>query len=351
MNEALVLLIAILFLAVAFDFINGFHDTANAIATVVATRVLTPMQAILMAASLNFVGAMIGTAVAKTISKDLIDASLATQQLIIAALLAAITWNLITWFYGIPSSSSHALIGGIVGAAIAEAGFGAPQWNTVLIKVVVPLFVSPLIGFGASWLIMVLLLRAFIKQRPNEVQKLFGKLQILSSAFMAFSHGGNDAQKTMGIMTLALVTYKYASQNLPVPPDELAKMDIEIWVKLTASIAMGLGTAMGGWRIIKTMGHRLARLQPMHGFAAETAAASIIETASHLGFPLSTTHVISSSIMGAGASRSMSAVRWGVAGNILTAWILTIPACMLLAGVFFYIVNLLIPSGAPPAAP
>ncbi|HEY0073034.1 MAG TPA: inorganic phosphate transporter [Abditibacteriaceae bacterium] len=351
MNEALVLLIAILFLAIAFDFINGFHDTANAIATVVATRVLTPMQAILMAASLNFVGAMIGTAVAKTISKDLIDASLATQQLIIAALLAAITWNLITWFYGIPSSSSHALIGGIVGAAIAEAGLDAPQWHTVLIKVVIPLFVSPLVGFCASWLIMIVMLRAFIKRRPADVQRLFGKLQIASSAFMAFSHGGNDAQKTMGIMTLALVTYTYSSKNLPVPADELAKMDIPMWIKLSASIAMGLGTAMGGWRIIKTMGHRLARLQPMHGFAAETAAASIIETASHLGFPLSTTHVISSSIMGAGASRSMSAVRWSVAGNIVTAWILTIPACMILAGVFFYIVNLLIPSGAPPPAP
>lgn len=344
MNEALALLIAILVLAVAFDFINGFHDTANAIATVVATRVLTPMQAIIMAASLNFVGAMMGTAVAKTISKDLIDASLATQQLIIAALLAAITWNLITWFYGIPSSSSHALIGGIVGAAIAEAGFGAPQWHTVVVKVVVPLFVSPLVGFAASWVIMVLLLRAFIKKRPATVQRLFGKLQIFSSAFMAFSHGGNDAQKTMGIMTLALVTYQFTSQNMAVSAEAMKDASIPLWVKLTASIAMGLGTAMGGWRIIKTMGHKLAQLQPMHGFAAETAAATIIETASHMGFPLSTTHVISSSIMGAGASRGFSGVRWGVAGNIVTAWILTIPSCMILAGFFFFFINLLLPS-------
>jgi PiT family inorganic phosphate transporter len=190
----------------------------------------------------------------------------------------------------------------------------------------------------------------FHQAPPGNVQRMFGKLQIASSAFMAFSHGGNDAQETMGIMTLALVTYHYSSQNLPVPADELAKMDIPMWIKLSASVAMGLGTAMGGWRIIKTMGHRLARLQPIHGFAAETAAASIIETASHFGFALSTTHVISSSIMGAGASRSFSAVRWSVAGNIVTAWVFTIPACMILAGVFFYIINLLLPSGPLPLA-
>lgn len=350
MNEALLMLIIVLALAVAFDFINGFHDTANAIATVVATRVLTPMQAIFMAASLNFTGAMVGTAVAKTISKDLIDASLATQPLIIAALLSAITWNLITWYYGIPSSSSHALIGGIVGAAIAEAGLNAPHWHTVLIKVVVPLFVSPLVGFAASWLIMIVILRTFIKKRPSDVQRLFGKWQIFSSAFMAFSHGGNDAQKTMGIMTLAVVTYQFASQNSPIPAEAMAKMEIPLWIKLVASIAMGCGTAVGGWRIIKTMGHRLARLQPMHGFAAETAAATIIETASHLGFPLSTTHVISSSIMGAGASRSLSGVRWGVAGNIMTAWFLTIPSCMALAGIYFYLIGFLLPAG-PAIAP
>jgi PiT family inorganic phosphate transporter len=348
MNEALVLLVIVLFLAVAFDFINGFHDTANAIATVVATRVLTPMQAILMAASLNFLGAMMGEAVAKTIATKFVDVSLVTQHLIIAALLSAITWNLITWYYGIPSSSSHALIGGIVGAAIAEAGFKAPLWGSVTINVVVPLIVSPLVGFAASWLIMVFLLRLLIKKRPSDVQRLFGKLQIFSSAFMAFSHGGNDAQKTMGIMALAFVTFEHAKRNMAVPAAEMAKLEIPMWIKLTASVAMACGTAIGGWRIIKTMGHRLAKLQPMHGFAAETAAATIIETASRLGFPISTTHVISSSILGAGASRSMSAVRWNIAGNIVTAWILTIPSCMILAGIYFYLTGFVLPHGAAP---
>jgi PiT family inorganic phosphate transporter len=344
MSEALVLLIVVLLFAVAFDFINGFHDTANAIATVVATRVLTPMQAILMASSLNFIGALAGTAVAKTISSGLIDPALATQQLIISALLAAIIWNLITWFYGIPSSSSHALIGGIVGAAIAEAGWGAPKWPALVGKVLIPLIASPLLGFAFAWLLMIVMYRLFINTAPGSTQKLFGRLQIFSSAFMAFSHGGNDAQKTMGIISLALISYQYVEQqHSQVPPEVLANLPIPMWVKLTAATAMGLGTAMGGWRVIKTMGHKLAKLQPMHGFAAETAAATIIETASKLGFPLSTTHVISSSILGAGASRRASAVRWGVAGNIVTAWIFTIPACMTLAAVIFYIVNLIFP--------
>ena len=339
MADPLVLLIIVLVLAVAFDFINGFHDTANAIATVVATRVLTPTQAILMAAVFNFAGAMTGTAVAKTISKGLIDAHLATQPLIICALLSAIVWNLITWFYGIPSSSSHALIGGIVGAAVAEAGsFGAPKWATVVEKVLIPLVVSPLIGFGAAWLLMILLLRLFMRQTPSAVQRKFGKLQLLSSIFMAFSHGGNDAQKTMGVMTLAIASYLFTTQGIPIPADP----NIPLWIKLTAGLAMGLGTAAGGWRVIKTMGHRLARLQPIHGFAAETAAATIIEVASRFGFPLSTTHVISSSIMGAGASRGLSAVRWNVAGSILTAWILTIPACMTLAAIFFSLLRMIL---------
>lgn len=342
----LTLLVIVLVLAVAFDFINGFHDTANAIATVVATRVLTPMQAILMASSLNFVGAMTGTAVAKTISNGLIDSSLATQHLIISALLAAIVWNLITWYYGIPSSSSHALIGGIVGAAIAAQGFSAPKWGTVFVKVIAPLFISPLVGFAVSWLLMVFLLRLFIKQRPATVHRLFGRLQIFSSAFMAFSHGGNDAQKTMGVMTLSIVTYGYASRHLPMPSGAMAHMEIPWQIKMTAAAAMGLGTAVGGWRVIKTMGHKLVKLQPMHGFAAETAAATIIEIASRLGFPLSTTHVISSSIMGVGASRRLSAVRWGVAGNIVTAWFLTIPTCMMLAAGIFFIVHLIFP-GSP----
>lgn len=336
MPEPLILLVVVLVLAVTFDFINGFHDTANAIATVVATRVLTPAQAILMASALNVAGAMTGTAVAKTISAGLIDSHLATQPLIISALAAAIVWNLITWFYGVPSSSSHALIGGIVGAAVAEAGsLDAPKWNVVLEKVILPLIVSPILGFLFAFALMIFLLRLFIRHAPGAVQRRFGKLQLLSSAFMAFSHGSNDAQKTMGVITLALATYQFSSAGIPIPQDPT----IPLWVKLTAALAMGLGTAVGGWRVIKTMGHKLAKLQPIHGFAAETAAATIIEIASRFGFPLSTTHVISSAIMGAGASRRLSAVRWNVAGSIVTAWILTIPTCMALAAIIFTLLH------------
>ena len=341
MEIALILLIIVLVLAVGFDFVNGFHDTANAIATVVATRVLTPSQAIIMAASLNFAGAMVGTAVAKTIASGLVPSHLVTQQAIISALLAAIVWNLITWFYGIPSSSSHALIGGMVGAVIAEAGVSAPFWGAISYKVLLPLIISPIIGFVFSLVIMIVMLRVFIKRTPGQVQGLFGKLQVVSSAFMAFSHGGNDAQKTMGIMTLAIMSYPAAAGYFHL---SATHTDIPLEVKLVAAIATGLGTAAGGWRVIKTMGHKLAKLQPIHGFAAETAAATVIEIASHLGFPLSTTHVISSAILGAGASRGAKAVKWNIAGSILTAWILTIPTCMILAYGIFTIVNAIVPA-------
>ena len=339
MADPLVLLIVVLVLAVAFDFINGFHDTANAIATVVATRVLTPLQAILMAAGLNFAGAMTGTAVAKTIASGLVPPEVISQHeyVIVAALIAAIVWNLITWYFGIPSSSSHALIGGMLGAAMVASGsVSAPKWHDVLTHVIMPLIISPIVGFGAALLMMIVLLRIFMRKTPSFVQQQFGKLQIFSSAFMAFSHGGNDAQKTMGIMTLALVTYQYHAHGTAIAKE----MSIPVWIKVTAAVAMGLGTATGGWRVIKTMGHKLTRIQPIHGFAAETAAATIIEVASRLGFPLSTTHVISSAIMGAGASRRMSAVRWNIAGSILTAWILTIPICVLLAGTTYTVLRL-----------
>ncbi|BCM93051.1 low-affinity inorganic phosphate transporter 1 [Abditibacteriota bacterium] len=340
MVDPLVLFIIVMALSVGFDFVNGFHDTANAIATVVATRVLTPGQAILMSASLNFVGAMTGTAVAKTITSGLIAPEVAGTHpyIIIAALLSAITWNIITWFYGIPSSSSHALIGGLLGAAItATSSFHTPKWDNVLLKVILPLIVSPVVGFVVAWLVMIVLLRLFARRTPSQVQGLFGKMQILSSGFMAFSHGSNDAQKTMGIMALALLTYQHHGMNVPIPPD----FAIPPWIKLVAAIAMGLGTAVGGWRIIKTMGHKLAKLQPIHGFAAETAAATIIETGSRLGWPLSTTHVISSSILGTGASRGFNAVRWNIAGSIVTAWILTIPLCMTLASLFYMVMRVI----------
>ncbi len=338
MVDPLLLFIVVMLLSVGFDFVNGFHDTANAIATVVATRVLTPGQAILMSATLNFVGAMTGTAVAKTITSGLVAPEIVGSHpyIIVAALMSAITWNIITWFYGIPSSSSHALIGGLLGAAVtATASLATPKWDNVVLKVILPLIVSPIVGFAVAWLLMVILLRLFMRRTPSQVQGTFGKLQIASSAFMAFSHGSNDAQKTMGIMALALVTYQQHGAHIPIPAD----FAIPIWIKLTAATAMGCGTAVGGWRIIKTMGHKLARLQPIHGFAAETAAATIIEAASRLGWPLSTTHVISSSILGTGASRGFHAVRWNIAGSIVTAWVLTIPLCMALASLFYLLLK------------
>jgi PiT family inorganic phosphate transporter len=342
MAEPLILFCIVIVLAVIFDFVNGFHDTANAIATVVVTRVMTPLQAILMASILNFIGAMTGTAVAKTIASGLVPPEIAAahQYTIVAALASAIIWNLFTWFYGIPSSSSHALIGGILGAAITATGsMGAPNWPVVLEKVIIPLFLSPVIGFAFAWFLTVALLRAFIKRSPSVTQRIFGKAQIFSSAFMAFSHGSNDAQKTMGIMALALVTYQSTISGQPL--SAMAEVPIPAWVKFTAAAAMGLGTAMGGWRVIKTMGHKLAKIQPVHGFAAETGAATIIEIASRIGSPLSTTHVISSAILGAGASRGFSAVRWNIAGSIITAWFLTIPICMLLAGVIYTVIRFL----------
>ncbi|HEX9440423.1 MAG TPA: inorganic phosphate transporter [Roseiflexaceae bacterium] len=319
-----ILLVIVVVLAVTFDFINGFHDTANAIATVVATRVMTPLQAISMAALLNFFGAITGTAVAKTIGAGLVDTNTITQAAVIAALLAAIIWNLITWYFGIPSSSSHALIGGIVGAAISQAGFGAPNYQAILDKVVLPFLVSPLAGFFGALLFMILLLRTVGSHTPAWIQAVFGRLQVFSSAFMAYSHGGNDAQKTMGVITLALVTA--GMQN---------DFNVPLWVILISATAMAFGTALGGWRIIRTMGTRLTVLQPIHGFVAETTAGVVIEIASRFGYPLSTTHVISSSILGVGASRRLRAVRWSIAGSIVTAWIVTLPTCSMLAwGIF-----------------
>jgi PiT family inorganic phosphate transporter len=273
-----------------------------------------------MASVLNFAGALTGTAVAKTVGAGLVDPAVVTVGSVVIALIAAITWNLVTWYIGIPSSSSHALIGGIVGAAIGRVGFAGPEYTALMSKVVLPFLVSPAVGFIGALIFMVILLRYVGLRSPAWVQKVFGRLQVFSSAFMAYSHGGNDAQKTMGVITLALVTYG-AQQSFEVP----------LWVMILSGIAMATGTALGGWRIIKTMGTRLTKLQPIHGFVAETTASIIIETASRFGYPLSTTHVISSSILGVGASRRLRSVRWGIAGNIITAWIITIPTCAALA--------------------
>ena len=330
MPESFLLLICVILLAVIFDFINGFHDTANAIATSVSTRVLTPKVAVVMAAGLNMLGALSGTAVAKTVGVGLVQAVSITQVTIISALIAAIVWDLITWYFGLPTSSSHAILSGIVGAAIATSGFEVIISKGVY-KVLMGLIFSPLIGFMLSIMLMYFLMWLFRKSTPSLVSNLFGRLQILSAAYMAFSHGSNDAQKTMGIITMALVSYYH-----------LPTFDVPMWVIITCAIAMAFGTALGGWRIIKTLGVKLVQLRPIHGFAAETAAATVIEVASRIGLPLSTTHVISSTIMGVGASKRFSAVRWGVGGNIVLAWILTLPACLILAWVICKILHLIL---------
>jgi PiT family inorganic phosphate transporter len=311
------LLLAVLGLAVLFDYINGFHDTANAIATSVSTRALRPERAILMSATANFVGALTGTAVAKTIASGIAitpDGD-AGQIVVAAALVGAITWNLITWRLGIPSSSSHALIGGLIGAVVAAVGTSALIPKGIIEKVIIPLVASPFLGVVVGFALMVVLLNVFQRARPRKINERFRRLQLVSAAFMAFSHGSNDAQKTMGVITVALVAAGILDEPI-----------IPLWVVILAASAISLGTAAGGWRIIRTMGQRVVKLDPVHGFAAETTAASIILGASSLGVPVSTTHVISSAIMGVGASDRFSAVRWGVAGNIIVAWILTIPA-------------------------
>lgn len=314
-------LIAVVVLALTFDFINGFHDTANSIATSVSTRVLSPRQAIIMAASLNFLGALISSKVAKTISKGLVDNSQVVQYVIVAALTAAIIWNLITWYFGIPSSSSHALIGGLLGASIAYAwSFDVVIWKGVIQKVLIPLISSPIAGFIFGYIFMKAIF--FICRNSTQVfvNKWFAKLQIVSAAWMSFSHGNNDAQKSMGIITLALVSAGMLDKNADIP----------FWVMIGCAVAMALGTSIGGWKIIKTMGVNMIKLQPVNGFAAETGAALVIEIASSIGAPVSTTHVISSSIMGVGAAKRMSAVRWALARSIVWAWVLTIPITALL---------------------
>ena len=323
-------LVLVILLALCFDFINGFHDTANSIATSVSTRVLSPFQAIVMAAVLNLAGAMFSVKVATTIAKGLVN-GVVPQYILIAAIAAAIVWDLITWYYGIPSSSSHALIGGLVGAALMYAlNIHVIQWTGVWNKVILPLISSPVIGFILGFILMKLL---FILLRPfsqRQVNKWFSKLQILSAAFMAFEHGRNDAQKSMGIITLALISGGIIQAEAGIPWE----------VKIACAVAMALGTSIGGWRIIKTMGVNMIRLQPINGFAAETAAALVISTASAAGAPVSTTHVISSAIMGVGASKRLSAVRWALAKNIVWAWILTIPISAILGAVITFIFRL-----------
>lgn len=330
MSITILILIAVVAVALAFEFINGFHDCANAIATVVSTKVLSPKQAVLFGASLEFVGALTGTHVAKTIGSGIVNAELITLTVIFCALLAAVLWNLLTWYLGLPSSSSHALIGGLLGAAIVKAGPDVVHVKTLMEKVIIPMFTSPVLGFVVGFSFMLLLVLIFYRANPQKVNKRFRKLQLISSGLMAISHGSNDAQKTMGIITLALL----AGGVLHKAPG--GDFDIPIYVIIVCALTMAAGTMNGGWKIIKTMGHKIIRLKPIHGFAAETSAAALILTASHFGIPLSTTHVISTSIMGVGSTLHAHAVKWRIVGNIVIAWVLTIPACMILSSIIYY---------------
>jgi inorganic phosphate transporter, PiT family len=325
------LLLSIIALALVFDYTNGFHDTANAIATSVSTRALSPRVAVLMAAGLNLLGALLYTGVAKTVGEGLVDTDLVSLELVLAALVGAVIWNFTTWYFGIPSSSSHALFGGLIGAMIAAAGVSGVIWSGVFDKVILPMIGSPLMGFVFAWLLMTALTWAVRRWPPAPVNRWFRILQPVSAGFMAFSHGGNDAQKTMGIITLAL----FAS-------GEIDEFVIPFWVKLACALAMAAGTYSGGWRIIHTLGSRVIKLDPIHGFAAETSAATVIQFATHFGIPVSTTHTITAAIMGVGSTQRLSAVRWGVAGNIVTAWVLTLPAAGLLAAAAYLLLDLVI---------
>src|SRR6187455_2004630 len=317
-----VTLIAVVVVALFFDFTNGFHDTANSIATSVSTRALSPRNAVAMAAILNFVGAFISFKVAATIAKGIVDPEGITLDIILAGLVGAITWNLVTWYLGLPSSSSHALIGGVMGSAIMAEGWSVVEWAGLWDKVLKPSLIAPFAGLIVAFALMTVIVWLIARRSPAKINRVFRRGQLVSGGFVALTHGTNDAQKTMGIISLALVSSGHLSADFDRPP---------LWVIVSAALAMGLGTYAGGWRIIKTLGTRIAKLDPPRGFAAQTATASILWGTAHYGFPVSTTHTISGSVLGAGATRRLNAVRWGVAGNILVAWVLTLP-CAALVG-------------------
>ncbi len=328
-SSAWVLFIAVVLLAWAFDFLNGFHDAANAIATIVSTKVLTPTQAVVFGSLFEFAGALSGTAVASTIGKGIIESTQMSMDIILCALISAILWNLITWYKGLPSSSSHGLIGALVGATVFSSinGVGYVHWQKLVEKVVMPMVMYPVIGLSFGFLFMTVLTWLVYKQPVYRIHSVFGKLQLVSAAAMACAHGNNDAQKSMGIITLGLMTLTPAAhQSFHVP----------MWVMVSCAFFIAMGTLSGGWRIIRTLGSKMIKLQPVHGFAAETTAASVILTASHYGIPVSTTHLISSAIMGVGATRRLSAVKWTVVGNILMAWGLTIPITFAVSGLLTF---------------
>ena len=343
----LFLILTVLLVALAFEYINGFHDTANSIATTVSTKVLTPRQAVAMATVFNLVGALAGVSVATTIGKGLVDTHFVGIDTIMAALIGAIVWNLLTWWLGLPSSSSHALIGALCGATLASAhdNWGVIRWAVpnpttghaegLWPKVIFPMFASPAFGFIGGALLMGLLVLLLHKLRPMLINKIFSRAQLVSAAWIGFSHGTNDAQKTMGIIALILFTATKDGTFSHLPSWlhvlNTPEFTVALWIKVACALTMAAGTAAGGWRIIRTMGHKIVRLQPIHGFAAQTTAAAIIQVATHWGIPLSTTHVISTSIMGVGTIKRMSAVKWGVVGRIVWAWVLTIPVTAILA--------------------
>lgn len=314
------LLVVVIITTLIFEYINGMHDAANAIATVVSTKALSPRKAVAYGALMNVFGAFAGTHVAKTIGGGIIDVEIVTQLTILCALFGAIFWNLFTWYVGIPSSSSHALIGGLMGAAWAKAGVGAIHIAETVEKIIAPMLTSPAVGFFVGMFLMIALYWVAYKHVPVKIHRTFRKCQLVSSGFLAFAHGSNDAQKTMGIITLALFTY-----------GAIPTVDVPLWVIVICALCMGAGSMAGGWRIIHTLGNKIIKLEPIQGFAAEASASGIILTASHFGIPISTTHVISTSIMGVGSTKGFSAVKWGLVGRIVQAWFLTIPMCMLLA--------------------
>src|SRR5712691_3106683 len=312
---ALTLLVIVVVFALVFDFTNGFHDTANAVATSVSTRAISPRLAVLVAAVANLAGAFVTTAVAKTVGSGIIDSGLATEKTVLAAVIGAIVWNLLTWWLGLPSSSSHALIGGLIGAALVQSGEKGVQWHGVAHKVAIPALWAPTSAFVVAFLLLLLIYWVFQWMTPGLANRSFRLGQLVSGTWVAFTHGANDAQKTMGVIALALYTH-----------GSIDTFYIPTWVKIAAGLAIAAGTYAGGWRIMRTLGQRVFQMDPPAGFAAQTAAGAVIYASTRYGYPLSTTHVVSGAVMGAGATKRLSAVRWGVAGNIVTAWVLTLPA-------------------------
>lgn len=331
MNTLLLLTILIVFFALAFDFINGFHDTANSIATSVSTKALKPRQAIILAATMNFIGALTFTGVAKTITKDIVDPFQLQNgsYVILAALIAAISWNLITWYFGIPSSSSHALIGSIAGAAIAAAGFGSLKWAGFL-KIIEGLIISPILAFVIGFIIYSIFKIIFRDNNLSKTNRNFRFIQIATAALQSYTHGTNDAQKAMGIITMALIANGYATSD-----------EVQLWVQISCALAMGLGTSIGGWKIIKTVGGKIMKIRPVNGVAADLTGAFIIFGATLIHLPVSTTHVISSSILGVGSAHRVRGVKWGTAKSMIITWFITLPISATLAGVAYVIINFL----------